>query len=236
MISTLGFGMLAGAMALQPSASTTETLAAEDAREIEESPEASDGEQGTPGAEPEQDDLGPGESRTDDQLVVEAAALLFASADPLSSGRIRALLQRPARPRVQAALERLEERLATSGLPIVLRRIAGGWRLLTDPEYGDVIARMRKDARPERISAAALETLAIVAYRQPVTKAEVEAIRGVQVGPILRALVDRGLVRVTGRASLPGSPLQYGTTKEFLERFGLPSLKELPRDGELTES
>ena len=89
--------------------------------------------------------------------------------------------------------------------------------------------------RARRISAAALETLAIVAYRQPVTKAEIEAIRGVQAGAILRTLVDRGLARVTGRANLPGSPLQYGTTKEFLDRFGLGSLKDLPRDGELTE-
>ena len=85
----------------------------------------------------------------------------------------------------------------------------------------------------ERISAAALESLSIVAYRQPVTKAEVEAIRGVQAGPVLRALVDRGLVKVVGRADVPGSPLQYGTTPEFLDRFGLLDLDELPRDAEL---
>ena len=85
----------------------------------------------------------------------------------------------------------------------------------------------------ERVSPAGLETLAIVAYRQPVTKAEIEAIRGVQAGPVLRSLVDRGLVKVTGRADQPGAPLQYGTTREFLDRFGLASLKELPRDAEL---
>ncbi len=74
-----------------------------------------------------------------------------------------------------------------------------------------------------------------MAYRQPVTKAEIEAIRGVQAGPVLRALVDRRLIRVTGRADVPGSPLLYGTTKEFLERFGLATLEDLPRDGELVE-
>jgi segregation and condensation protein B len=89
--------------------------------------------------------------------------------------------------------------------------------------------------KSERISGAALETLAVVAYRQPVTKAEIEAIRGVQAGPILRTLIERGLVRVTGRADVPGHPLQYGTTREFLDRFGLSSLGDLPRDGELAK-
>ena len=79
------------------------------------------------------------------------------------------------------------------------------------------------------------ETPAIVAYRQPVTKAEIEAIRGVQAGPILRSLVDRGLAKVTGRADVPGHPLQYGTTKEFLDRFGLMGLEDLPRDAELAK-
>jgi segregation and condensation protein B len=107
--------------------------------------------------------------------------------------------------------------------------------MLTEPELAPVIGRLRSEPRPERISAAALETLAIIAYRQPVSKAEIEAIRGVQAGPVLRSLVDRGLVRITGRADLPGQPLLYGTTKEFLERFGLSALKDLPRDGELNE-
>jgi segregation and condensation protein B len=99
---------------------------------------------------------------------------------------------------------------------------------------GEVVQRLFKARKAERVSAAALETLAVVAYRQPVSKAEIEAIRGVQAGPILRSLIERGLVRVTGRADVPGHPLQYGTTKAFLDRFGLESVAELPRDGELT--
>lgn len=177
---------------------------------------------------------GPGEDKSDDQLVREAAALLFASPEPLSEGRLRALLERPRPARVRAAVEALGQRLEQVGLPLQVRQLRGGWTLLTTPECGEVVARLSGQAAPERISGAALETLAIVAYRQPVTKAEVEAVRGVQAGPILRTLVDRGLVKVTGRAEVPGAPLEYGTTKDFLDRFGLGSLEELPRDAELT--
>jgi segregation and condensation protein B len=179
--------------------------------------------------------LGPGEAKSDEELQRAAFVLLFASPDPLSDARLADLLERPDPKRVQAVCARLGESLAAAGLPIRLQKVAGGWRFLTDPAFGAVLERLRSGAKPERISAAGLETLAIVAYRQPVTKAEIEAIRGVQAGPILRTLVDRGLVRVTGRADLPGAPLQYGTTREFLERFGLASLKSLPRDGELVE-
>ena len=193
-------------------------------------------EAGDPDQAAKEPPLGPGEKKSDDELAREATVLLFASPEPLSPGRLRALLLRPDSKRVDAVMERLVAEFDASNLPFVVRKIAGGWRFMTDPEFGDVVQRLDKDHKPERITAAALETLAIVAYRQPVTKAEVEAIRGVQAGAILRTLVDRGLARVTGRASLPGSPLQYGTTKEFLERFGLASLKDLPRDGELTES
>ena len=181
------------------------------------------------------EELGTGELRSDEELQRELAALLFSSPEAMAQGRMRMLLERPSSGRVKAVLANLEAELEASPLPIVLRKIAGGWRLLTDPQMGDVVARMRKEQRPEKITGAAMETLAIIAYRQPVTKAEVEAIRGVQAGPMLRTLVDRGLARVSGRADLPGQPLEYGTTKEFLERFGLDSLKDLPRDGELTE-
>jgi segregation and condensation protein B len=104
---------------------------------------------------------------------------------------------------------------------------------MTSADLGELVGRLGKGNAVERISPAALETLAVIAYRQPVTKAEVEAIRGVQAGPVLRSLVDRGLVRVLGRADVPGHPLQYGTDKEFLDRFGLMDLGDLPRDSEL---
>jgi segregation and condensation protein B len=199
------------------------------------SPEGTPTETPAAPAAPEKIKLGPGEQKTDEELRRELATLLFASPEPLSQARLVELLLRPTPARVQAALEALSAELEKAPLPILLRKIAGAWQLVSDPELSDVVARLREEPKPERISAAALETLAIIAYRQPVTKAEIEAIRGVQAGPVLRALVDRGLVRIAGRAELPGQPLLYGTTKEFLDRFGLAALKDLPRDAELND-
>lgn len=180
------------------------------------------------------DEPGPGDQLSDPELVAAVCSLVFASPEPISVRRLAEVLEGPARARIVTALEGVRERLAGCGLPLELREIAGGFQILTKPEMGEVVQRLFKARRAERISAAALETLAVIAYRQPVSKAEIEAIRGVQAGPILRSLIDRGLVRVTGRADVPGHPLQYGTTREFLDRFGLASLDELPRDNELT--
>lgn len=166
-------------------------------------------------------------------LEREVAALLFGSSDPLSEARLSGLLGGVARAPLAAALAALAGRLSASGLPWELREIAGGWQLFTTPDMAETVAVLGKGKREEKVSPAALETLAVVAYRQPVTKAEIEAIRGVQVGPILRALVDRGLVKVAGRSDDPGRALLYGTTKQFLDVFGLASLADLPRDGEL---
>jgi segregation and condensation protein B len=168
-----------------------------------------------------------------EEAVRSAAALLFASPEALSPRRLGELLG-GARPKtVVAVLAPLCERFEAAGLPFVVRELAGGWRLFTDPAMAEVVQRLDSTRRSEKISPAGLETLSIIAYRQPVTKAEIEAIRGVQAGPMLRTLVDRGLVKVTGRADQPGSPLLYGTTQDFLDRFGLTSLGDLPRDGEL---
>lgn len=161
------------------------------------------------------------------------AALLFAANEPLSAGRLASLLGGASDTRVEAALVACGERLRASGLPFDLRTIAGGWQLLTSTDQDAVVTRLARVRKDEKVSPASLETLSIIAYRQPVTKAEIEAIRGVQVGPILRALVDRGFVRVAGRAEVPGHPLLYGTTKKFLDSFGLSGLAELPRDAEL---
>jgi len=188
-----------------------------------------------PASAPDDDAPGQGDLLSDEELFQSVAALLFASPEPLSEKRLATLLDRPRPERVQAAVALVQERLVASGLPIELRGLAGGRQILTAPALGEVVQRLFKARKAERVSAAALETLAVVAYRQPVTKAEIEAIRGVQAGPILRTLVDRGLVRATGRADVPGHPLQYGTTKAFLDRFGLESLADLPRDGELAK-
>ena len=177
-------------------------------------------------------------ARLDDEAYLRAvAALVFASPDPIPERQIAALVAgeggKPEVARARAALEAVAARLASSGLPWELRCLAGGWQLLTSADTSEVVQRLFQERKAEKISPAALETLAVVAYRQPVTKAEIEAIRGVQVGPILRSLVDRGLVKVAGRADVPGHPLQYATTKSFLDRFGLPGIGDLPRDSEL---
>jgi segregation and condensation protein B len=170
---------------------------------------------------------------SDEELEREVAALLFASPEPLSESKLAALLDGTPQVRVRLALDALKQRLAASGLPWEVRSIAGGWQLYTSEALADTVGRLAKVRKDEKVSPAGLETLAIVAYRQPVTKGEIEAIRGVQVGPILRTLVDRGLVKVAGRSDDPGRPLLYGTTRKFLDSFGLGSLDDLPRDGEL---
>ena len=176
---------------------------------------------------------GAGNELEDEELLQAVAALMFASPEPLGVGRMVALLDGPRPSRVREALAGTIRRLAKAGLPLEAREIAGGWRLMTVPAMSETVARLVRARKADSLSPASLETLAVIAYRQPVTKAEVEAIRGVQCGAMLRNLVDRRLTRVTGRADVPGHPLQYGTTKGFLDRFGLGSLKDLPRDGEL---
>ena len=133
-----------------------------------------------------------------------------------------------------AALEELKQHYDDEGgHGVELVEIAGGWQVLTRAEYTEAIERAQLAARPQRLSAAALETLAIIAYRQPIGRAEIEEIRGVNVGGVLKSLHERGLIDVVGRAEGLGRPLLYGTTPLFLEHFALRHLEELPRADEL---
>lgn len=184
---------------------------------------------------PAEGEAGPGAALADRELENAVLALLFASPEMLSAQRLAQLLQGAPTARVRAAIDALRARLEAAELPLEIRELAGGYRVLSAVAQAETVARLARARKAEKISSAALETLSIVAYRQPVTKAEIEAIRGVQAGPVLRALVDRRLVRVSGRAEQPGSPLQYATTREFLDQFGLGSLKDLPRDTELVK-
>ena len=175
----------------------------------------------------------PAAELSDTELERDLAALLFVASEPLSRGRLAQLVGGTPERQVGEALDRLQARLTAAGLPWELREIAGGWQVFTTTDVAETVARLSKAKKEEKLSAAGLETLAIVAYRQPVTKGEIEAIRGVQVGPILRTLVDRGMVKVAGRSDDPGHPLLYGTTRKFLDTFALASIDDLPRDGEL---
>ena len=154
-------------------------------------------------------------------------AMLFASTEPLSAGRLSEAAGLSVAP-IKALLNELREDSLGPDAVFELKKHGDGWRLYTKEEFYPYLVRLRSLKKVERLTPAALETLAIIAYRQPVIRAEVEAIRGVKVGPMLRALLDRKLVSIVGRAPVPGAPFQYGTTKTFLERFGLESLTDLP--------
>ncbi len=129
---------------------------------------------------------------------------------------------------IEEALALLQADLRGLGLPVELARSGDAVKWMSGPESFAYLQRLRGVKKLEKLSPAALETLAVIAYRQPVMRSEVEAIRGVKAGPMLRTLLHHKLVKVTGRADVPGRPLQYGTTQQFLERFGIASLQELP--------
>lgn len=163
--------------------------------------------------------------------LLEAA--LFSSARPVPKEELAALDPESAPAAVQAALDELRETYDNEGHGVELVELGEGWQILTRPEYTEAIERAQLAVRPHRLSAAALETLAIVAYRQPIGRAEIEEIRGVNVGGVLKSLHERGLIDVTGRGEGIGRPLLYGTTPLFLEQFALRHLEELPRADEL---
>ncbi|MFT5051521.1 MAG: segregation and condensation protein B [Chlamydiales bacterium] len=222
---------------------TSEVVEAAEVAELIDAPEGDDAGVAPEAAvdeaqneDEDEDDTAPLEdSATDEELVAHVSALLFACPDPIGAARLAKVLG-TSKARVKTAMTLVGERLNAAGLGFELRGLAGGSTLMTRPALGELVASLSKQATVERISPAALETLSVVAYRGPVTKAEIEAIRGVQAGPMLRSLVDRGLVRVVGRSEDPGHALMYGTTKEFLFRFGLETLADLPRDGELARN
>ncbi len=163
--------------------------------------------------------------------LLEAA--LFASARPIATEEL-AVLEPDASPaELQSALDELREHYNVDGHGVELQELGGGWQILTRAEYTEAIERAQLAARPARLSGAALETLAIIAYRQPISRAEIEEIRGVMVGSVLKSLHERGLIDVTGRGEGLGRPLLYGTTPVFLEYFALRHLEELPRADEL---
>ena len=165
---------------------------------------------------------------TADPKVVQALeALLFVSDEPVHSGVLAQTLEVDRR-RVDEACESLARAYEERGAGIVLRSVAGGWRLSTHPDAAPFVEGYVLSSRQGRLTKASLETLAIVAYKQPVTRHQVAAVRGVNSDGVLKALADRGLVAEVGREETPGRPVLYGTTPQFLERLGLPSLSSLP--------
>lgn len=160
----------------------------------------------------------------EDKLDAIVEALLFAAARPVPAGQIAEVLEvdEGAVPEIVAALSRA---LEGRGLQVVT--LAGGYQLSTRPAFAEYLRRLR-EPEPERLTRAALETLSIVAYRQPITRPEVDAIRGVDSSSVLTSLTEKGLVKIVGRKAAPGRPLLFETTSHFLSSFGLKSLDDLP--------
>jgi segregation and condensation protein B len=161
------------------------------------------------------------------ERIRDLEALLFVSDEPVPAIVLAQALDVERR-EADDLCEELARAYRERDAGIVLRNVAGGWRLATHPDASPVLEQYVLASRHARLTKAALETLAIVAYKQPVTRHQVSSIRGVDANGVLRALVDRGLVDEVGREDAPGRPMLYGTTPEFLERLGLPSLSALP--------
>lgn len=179
--------------------------------------------------------LEPIESLGREETLQAIYAMLFASDRPLSASRLAETLGDIDKDVVANLLEELREEISGSNVPFDLREIAGGYQLTTKADFGPFIRRLFQVKQNPRLSRAALETLAIIAYKQPVTRADVEAIRGVSVSYAFDLLQDKRLIKVVGVAEVPGRPKLYRTTDEFLIHFGIKSLKELPSLEELRD-
>ncbi|UCF15124.1 MAG: SMC-Scp complex subunit ScpB [Phycisphaerales bacterium] len=164
------------------------------------------------------------------ESVVEA--VLFASDEPLSAARLANIVETDTK-RVRDQIKKLNEKYRANNNAFGIEQIAGGFQMLTLSPYNHWLKKLLRVRSDSKLSAAAMETLAIIAYKQPVIRADIEAIRGVAAGEVIRSLAYKGLVKIVGRAEVLGRPMLYGTTKKFLEVFGLNTLKDLPKVEEL---
>jgi segregation and condensation protein B len=165
-----------------------------------------------------------------DRLQPVVEALLFAAGDPVTPRKLAGCVSGASTDEVRAAIRAIQEDYASRGMRLV--EVAGGWQMRTAPEYHDYVRHLFKQ-KQFRLTRAGIETVSIVAYRQPATRAEIEEVRGVDCSGVLESLVERGVVKVAGRRDVPGRPLVYVTTPRFLEMFGLKDLKGLPTLAEL---
>jgi len=162
-------------------------------------------------------------------------AILFVSDKPVSIATLKEVLRDIEPTEIRSCMEELNSEYNSSGRSFSIREIAGGFQMLTDPVYSTWISSLYKKPA-DRMTVPALETLAIIAYKQPLTRSDIEAIRGVNVDGVLHTLEERSLIKTRGRVDGPGRPMLYGTTNEFLQHFGLKSLEDLPKLKEFQES
>ena len=208
---------------------------AEEAQKTEPTAESEEGQETEPTAEGEQVEHAESvEQDQDAELTVESVveAVLFASDEPLSAARLANIVEADTK-QVRKHIENLNEKYKTNGNAFRIEQIASGWQMLTLSPYNHWLKKLLRVRSDNKLSAAAMETLAIIAYKQPVIRADIEVIRGVAAGEMIRSLAYKGLVKIVGRAEVLGRPMLYGTTKKFLEVFGLNTLKDLPKIEEL---
>ena len=161
-------------------------------------------------------------------------AVLFMSRTPLPSRKLSQLAELEDGTQARTMIKELNQHYDEIGRAFHVKQVAGGYQLRTRPQFSDWIGRLEHTPKPVRLSAPALETLTVVAYRQPIIKAEIEAVRGVSCGEMLRQLLERNLIKIAGRSEKLGRPFLYATSKEFLAHFGLNSLADLPRAKQLS--
>lgn len=171
--------------------------------------------------------------REESKRIIEA--LLFVSDKPVSIDTLRDVVKEIEPAEIRGIIEGLNKEYAESSRSFSVKEIAGGFQMLTDPVYSRWIAALYKKG-PDRLTGPSLETLAIIAYKQPLTRGDIEAIRGVSVDGVIHTLEERGFIKTKGRLDAPGRPILYGTTTEFLQHFGLRSLEELPKLKEFQEA
>lgn len=171
----------------------------------------------------------------DDDLNMESVveAILFASDDPLTASRLVNIVEAGSTGQIRKCIDSLNDKYEQCNCAFRIEQIAGGYQMMTLPQYNHWLRKLVKVRTDSKLSQAALEALAIVSYKQPIIRADVEAIRGVASGEVLRNLMYKGLVKIVGRAEVLGRPMLYGTTKKFLDVFGLNTLKDLPKVDEL---
>jgi len=175
--------------------------------------------------------LEPEEYETTLETVIEA--VLFASDEPLTPKRLVDIAEAGSVKQIRQCVRDLNRKYKKGGFSFRIEKIAGGFQMMTLPAFNPWLSKLIKVRTDNKLSPAALETLAVVSYKQPIIRADVEAIRGVASGEVIRNLMYKGLVKIVGRAEILGRPMLYGTTKKFLDVFGLASLKDLPKVEEL---
>ena len=164
-----------------------------------------------------------------DNITAVVEALLFAAEQPVSIEQIRSLIPGSDTVMVKQAIERLQQEYEASGRGVRVDEVAGGFRMTTASGFSGFVRKLYRQRRNDKLSRPAMETLAIIAYKQPVTKQEVQSLRSVNIDGVMKSLQERNLIRITGKKNAPGRPFVFGTTRQFLEYFGLNSIEDLPK-------